>query len=87
MHGLGDAFTSIMKSSSRFASAVQPMILTAIVLAVGGVFAAFFPWTIVAMYFAVLPLPLLLLWLSSQVAEPQARIAAYDAEHTHHSVM
>jgi hypothetical protein len=75
-----------MKTPSRFARALQPTILTAIVLGVGGLFAAFFPWTLVAMYLAVLPLPLLLLWLSRDVATPQARIAAYDAEHTRHAL-
>ena len=59
--------------------AIQPAILTALSLALGGVFAIYFAWSYVAMYMAILPVPLLMLWLTSQVEDPAVRIAAADA--------
>ena len=72
-----------MKTSpkSRFELALQPTILTAIVLGLGGALAVFFPMPMVALYLAVLPLPLGVLWLARDVPTPQERIAAFDAAH------
>jgi len=68
-------------TKSRFELALQPTILTAIVVALGGALAVFFPWSMVALYLAILPVPLLLLWLTRDVPTPQERIAAVDAAH------
>lgn len=70
---------------SRLELTLQPTILTAIVLALGGALAAFFPLPMVALYLAVLPLPLSVLWLARDVPTPQERIAAFDAAHAAHA--
>lgn len=58
-----------------------PTVLTAIAVAIGALFAVAFPWSLVALYASILPVPLLLLWLARDVPSPRDRIAAIDAEH------
>jgi hypothetical protein len=69
-----------MNTKSPFELALTPAILTAIALGIGGALAGFFPLPVLALYFAVLPLPVMMLWLSRDVPTPEARIAAVDAE-------
>jgi hypothetical protein len=65
---------------SQSVTALLPSILTAFAVVVGIAFAIYFPSTILALYLVVLPVPLILLWLARDVATPQERIAAVDAE-------
>jgi hypothetical protein len=76
-----------MKTSTNSGSelALQPTILTATVVALGGLLAALFPWPMVALYIVMLPVPLMLLWLARDVPTPEERIAAVDAEHAKHA--
>jgi hypothetical protein len=75
--------SGIMKitTKSPLELALPPTILTALVLGLGGALSIFFPLPIVALYLAILPLPVMVLWLTRDVATPADRIAAVDAAH------
>lgn len=64
---------------SRPVLRLLPVVLTATAFAFAAVLAAFFPLSFVALYLAILPLPLVLLWSGRDVEAPLERIAASDA--------
>jgi hypothetical protein len=60
------------------AHALQPTILSVVVLGVGGAFAVAFPWDLVVFYLSILPFPLFLLWAGRDAPSAQQVIAAAD---------
>ena len=58
--------------------ALQPTILSVVVLGVGGAFAAAFHWDLVVFYLSILPFPLFLLWAGRDAPSAQQVIAAAD---------
>lgn len=56
-----------------------PAILTVTAFGFAAALATFFPWTFVALYVAILPVPLVVLWVGRDVEAPLDRIAQSDA--------
>lgn len=69
-----------MKASSKspVEHALQPTLLTLIVLGLGGVFAVVFPWQLVVFYGSILPFPLFLLWVGRDAPSAGKVIAEAD---------
>ena len=68
-----------MSDETRRAYTTQATVLTLFFVALGGGFAKFLGMDIAALYLAILPFPLLLLWLSRDVPTLEERIAESDA--------
>ncbi len=68
-------------TSARFRRrrAIKASLLLGGAIAVGGILAVFFSWTLVALYFAALPVPLFVFWFASTTPDPQTRLDAANA--------